>query len=183
MKIYTKKGDEGSTTNILGEKYSKSDIFMELQGSIDEINAHVGVLRCKIIKVEVNEATYIGSLLKTIQYDLYKIGAELSNNFTKAFINEDNLKFLEENIDKMTETMPLLKKFLYYSGVEEAVYCHVVRTVTRRCERVFARLIESRETKEYGACYKYINRLSDFFFTLARYINFVCGVEEEIVLL
>jgi cob(I)alamin adenosyltransferase len=181
MKIYTKKGDEGSTTNILGEKYSKSDIFMELQGSIDEVNAHVGVLRSKIINVEINEGAYIDSLLKTVQYDLYQIGVELSNNFTKAFVTVENLRFLEENIDIMTEAMPELKNFLYYSGVEEAVYCHVVRAVTRRTERVFVRFNESREAKEYGFSYKYINRMSDFFFTLARYINFVSGVEEEIV--
>ena len=181
MKIYTKKGDTGYTTNLLGEKYLKSDDFMELQGSIDEINAHVGVLRSKISSLEEDEKAYIDSLLKTVQYNLYQTGVELSNNFTKIIITEDNLKFLEESIDKMTAAMPMLKNFLYYSGVEEAVYCHVVRTVIRRTERVFVRFNENRALDEYSFSYKYINRLSDFFFTLARYINFVCGVEEEVV--
>ena len=181
MKIYTKKGDAGYTTNILGEKYLKSDDFMELQGSIDEINAHVGVLRSKTSNLAEEEMTYVDSLLKTVQYNLYQTGVELSSNFTKLIITEDDLKHLEESIDKMTAVMPILKNFLYYSGVEEAVYCHVVRTVTRRTERVFVRFNENRGGEEYSFSYKYINRLSDFFFTLARYINFLCGREEEVV--
>lgn len=179
MKIYTKNGDAGYTTNILGEKYLKSDQFMELQGSIDEINAHVGVLRNKVVNLTEEETAYIDSLLKTVQYNLYQIGAELSNNFTKIIITEESLSFLEKNIDKMTEEMQPLKSFLYYSGAEEAVYCHVIRTIVRRTERVFVRFNENRGAKEYSFSYKYINRLSDFFFTLARYINFVCGIEDE----
>ena len=85
MKIYTKQGDEGHTTNILGEKFLKSHDLMELQGSLDEINAAVGVLRSKLFNLSLEEKTYIDSLLKTIQYHLYETGIEVSYNFTEIY--------------------------------------------------------------------------------------------------
>lgn len=184
MGIYTKKGDMGYTTNLLGEKYLKCDEMMELQGSIDEVNAHIGVLRSKLSKlcgqVELKNAD---DLLKTIQFNLYEMGVELSSNFTQILIDENSVKLLEDSIDEMTELMPPQKNFLYYSGMEEAVYAHMIRSVVRRTERVFVRFHEKIGKEEYSVSYKYINRLSDFFFTLARYINHVCGSQEEIMTL
>ncbi|NLZ49422.1 MAG: cob(I)yrinic acid a,c-diamide adenosyltransferase [Clostridiales bacterium] len=179
MKIYTKQGDEGRTTNILGEKLLKSNDIMELQGSIDEINATIGVLRSKINNISAEQKDYINSLLKTIQYHLYEIGVEVSYNFTQIYIREDKIKLLEENMDKMTDSMPPLTSFIYYGGVEAAAYCHFIRAVVRRTERVFVRFNENIGREIYNLSYKYINRLSDFFFTLGRYINFICGAKEE----
>ena len=181
MKINTKQGDEGHTTNILGEKFLKSHDLMELQGSLDEINAAVGVLRSKLFNLSLEEKTYIDSLLKTIQYHLYETGIEVSYNFTEIYITEDKLKLLEAYIDKLTERIALLESFIYYGGVGAAAYCHLIRAVVRRTERVFVRLNESMGKKSYSLSYKYINRLSDFFFALARYINYISGEKEEVL--
>lgn len=184
MKIYTKNGDAGYTTNFLGEKHLKCDGLMELQGSIDEVNAHIGVLRSKLYKLpQYQKLQSSDELLKNIQFNLYEIGVELSSNFTKLLIDEKGIKTLENNIDEMTNSMPPLKNFLYYTGIEEAVYCHVIRTVVRRAERNFVRFNEERKVEHYSISYKYINRLSDFFFTLARFVNHVCDAKEEIMFL
>lgn len=179
MKIYTKKGDEGRTTNILGEKYLKSHDIMELQGCIDEINASIGVLRSKLNNLPQEEKAYVDSLLKNIQHHLYETGVEISYNFTQIYIGEDKIRLLEENMDKMTDRMLPLTSFIYYGGVEAAAYSHLIRSVVRRTERVFVRFNENMGKEEYSLSYKYINRLSDFFFTLARYINFISGEQEE----
>lgn len=179
MKIYTKQGDEGRTSNLLGNKILKSHDIMELQGSIDEVNAAIGVLRSKLTNVPQGERDYIDILLKTIQYHLYETGIEISYNFTQVYIREDKIKYLEDNMDKMTEKMPPLTSFIHYGGVEAAAYCHFIRAVVRRTERVFVRFNENMGNEKYSLSYKYINRLSDFFFTLGRYINFISGYEEE----
>lgn len=176
MKIYTKKGDKGKTSNVIGMTLSKSDIFMELQGGIDEINANVGHLRSKIRNSKVNERNYIDEMLKKIQYILYKIGVDVSSQFKYKNVCDDEVKFLESEIDYMTERMPALESFIYYSGSESSTYSHVIRTVIRRVERVFVRVLED---KEYPVDYQFINRLSDYFFTLSRYINFLEGINDE----
>ena len=179
MKIYTKQGDEGRTTNILGDKFLKSHDIMELQGCIDEVNAAIGVLRSKLNNLPVGEKEQLDTLLKAIQYHLYETGIEISYNFTEVYITEDKINFLEEQIDKMTGIMPPLTSFIYYGGVEAAAYCHFIRAVVRRAEREFVKFNEKMAREKYSLSYKYINRLSDFFFTLGRYINFISGFKEE----
>jgi len=179
MKIYTKRGDEGTATTVLGEKLWKGDIIIELNGGIDEINANIGYLRSVVLKIKDKEQlSYINSILMEIQYTLFKLGGDVSSKFTDKYVSEGDVKFLEKEIDAMTEKLQPLKSFIYYSGVEAAAYSYVVGTVTRRVERVFARALEG---KEYPEDYHYINRLSDFFHTLARYINHVEGEEDEIM--
>lgn len=180
MGIYTKKGDRGKTSNVLGHIYSKADMMMELQGSIDEVNAHVGQLR-SLLK-ENNTLLYnkINDILKSIQYNLFVLGVEVSLEFTESKIKICEAENLEKEIDTMTNEMEPLKNFIYQSGNLKATSAHIIRSIVRRTERVFVRVLENRE---YPESYQYINRLSDYFFTLARYLNYVDKKEKEEILI
>lgn len=181
-KIYTKTGDKGTTSNFLDKRYSKADIEIELVGSIDEINANIGYLRSKIENKQYSSEffLYVDSLLKEIQYHLYQIGIEISTEFTEVHITEEAVTFLEQQIDKMTAESDPLTSFIYYSGSETSTYSQVLRSVTRRGERVFVRALQG---KDFPQSYLYINRLSDFFFTLARYLNSAEKIKDEPMLL
>jgi cob(I)alamin adenosyltransferase len=179
-KIYTKTGDKGYTTNLLNKRYSKADIEMELQGGLDEINANIGFLRSLIKSQESNLnpqiTSYLDDRLKKVQYTLYLVGIEVSTEFTEVYVNEDETADLEKEIDYIVDKTEPMKSFIYYSGGEAASYCHVIRTIARRVERVFVRALS--DTK-YPKCYEYINRLSDYFFILARYINELSRRKDE----
>jgi cob(I)alamin adenosyltransferase len=179
LKIYTKTGDKGTTSDVLGQRISKADIKIELQGSIDEINAGIGYLRALIKAALYNEITIdIDSDLKNIQYTLFRIGSDVSSDFSYNYVKDTDMNLLEQSIDTMTNTVGQLQNFIYYSGSQAATYCQVVRSVARRAERVFVRHLEG---KEYNLDYQFVNRLSDFLFTLARYINHIADINEEIM--
>src|SRR6056297_1836229 len=151
MEIYTKKGDKGFTSTVDGEKVSKTDILLEVQGKVDEVNANIGHLRSIINEdLDVVEKNKI----------------------------DENVKFLENKIDFFQKKSGKLENFIYYSGSRSVTYTHVVRSLTRTAERTFARFIEDIETP-YD--YKFVNRLSDFMYALARYIKYLNGEEDEIV--
>lgn len=177
MKIYTKTGDLGTTSDVLGQRISKGDIKIELQGSIDEINAGIGYLRSLLGSATLAKPIFdIGECLKDIQYALFRIGGDVSSDFSRSYIKEADIEYLEKNIDAMTDAAGPLESFIYYSGSEAASFCHLVRSVARRAERVFVRFMEG---KEYNPDYQYINRLSDFLFSLARYLNFLAQIPDE----
>jgi cob(I)alamin adenosyltransferase len=182
LSIYTKKGDRGTTSNVLGNIYSKADIMIELQGGVDEINANVGLLRSKLWNdvPNVQELQKIDVFLKKIQYNLFLLGVEISMEFTKSKVRLAEVEVMEQEIDYMTNRMNPLKNFIYQSGSEAAAQAHVVRSITRRVERVFVRTLEGREFPE---SYKYLNRVSDYFFTLARFLNNLASNPEEILIL
>ena len=179
MKIYTKTGDQGTTSDILGQRISKSDIKMELQGSLDEINAGVGYLR-SLLKIADTKETRISieNTLREIQYSLFMIGSDVSSDFNYKHGKESDISLLEQSIDIMTSEIGQLQNFIYYSGNQAASYCQVIRSVVRRTERVFVKYMEERE---YNLDYQYINRLSDFLFTLSRYINHLSEISDEIM--
>lgn len=179
MKIYTKKGDKGYTSTVKGERISKSDILLELQGGIDEINANIGFLRSLIEEIkDDNRRQYISGMLKEIQYHLFRMGVEVSSQFKDVYITPEHISFLEKEIDNMTAETEPIKNFIHYYGPKQSTHSHVIRTITRRTERIFVRLLEGRE---YTESYSYINRLSDYFYTLARYIAFAEGYGDEIM--
>lgn len=179
MKIYTKTGDMGTTSDVLGQRISKGDLKIELQGSIDEINAGAGYLRALLKNTAPEEAVIdLDNSLRDVQYALFRIGGDVSSNFGQNYIKADDIDYLEKCIDLMTNASGPLENFIYYSGSEAAAWCHVVRSVVRRAERVFVRYMEG---KEYNLDYQYINRLSDFLFSLARYINFLSKVPDEVM--
>ena len=177
MKIYTKTGDKGTTADVLGNRVSKGDLKIELQGSIDEINAGIGYLRA-LLKTEALESSIfdLDETLRDLQYTLFRIGSDISSDFTYHYVKDTDISFLEQSIDMMTSVVGPLQNFIYYSGSQAATYCQVIRSITRRAERVFVRFMED---KEYNLDYQFINRLSDFLFTLARYANLLGNMPEE----
>ncbi|WP_055665827.1 cob(I)yrinic acid a,c-diamide adenosyltransferase [Desnuesiella massiliensis] len=184
MGIYTKTGDKGSTGNLLGERISKASNFIDLQGSIDEVNSHIGYLNALISKNEIideKEKEHITNLIIDIQNALFNMGVEISMNFTKIKISKENVGILEKEIDRMASIMPIQRKFILYSGSEEGTYAHVIRSVVRRAERVFVKYLIEKEVSEYPESYLYINRLSDFMFTLSRFLNFLQNKPETIM--
>ena len=177
LKIYTKTGDKGTTSDVLGNRISKGDMKIELQGSIDEISAGLGYLRALLKKGnQSEEAVSLDCSLREAQYALFRIGGDVSSDFKSNYIREADIEALEQSIDKMSNAAGELTSFIYYSGCEAAAYCHVVRTVARRTERVFVRHMEG---KDYNLDYQYINRLSDYLFSMSRYINFLMQVPDE----
>lgn len=179
MKIYTKTGDKGTTANVLGQRISKGDIMLELQGTVDEVNVNVGYLRAMLKDIPMKEQPFdIDKSLRDVQYALFRIGTDISSNFTYEYVKEAEIAAMEQSIDIMTDAVEPLKNFIYYSGNIASTYCQVIRSVVRRAERIFVRHLEG---KDYNLDYQYINRLSDYFFTLARYLNFLTGTNEEVM--
>ncbi len=175
--IYTKTGDKGLTSTANNERVQKNSFLINLQGDIDEVNAYVGNLRSILSKNETINS--IDSDLKIIQKNLFLIGSEVSFSFKKAYIKEEDIKYLEEKIDFMTSNCKDLNFFIYPSGTLSATTSQVIRSIVRRCERSFVSFLNSIYIEDYPLSYQYINRLSDYFFSLSRYINKLENFSEE----
>lgn len=176
MKIYTKTGDDGTTGLIGGSRVKKYDPRLEAYGTIDELNAVIGVLRSSKLTVDVI------SVLSRIQNKLFNIGSLLATDkngeaFTASLaITESDIKILEETIDIYQNKLPELKQFILPGGCFSSAQCHVARTVCRRAER---RILEYAEhAKVSSEIIIYINRLSDFLFVLSRKLDSDNGIEE-----
>jgi len=176
MKIYTKKGDGGQTSLFGGSKVSKDDIRIEAYGTTDELNAFVGQL---IATVDLQEVT---NLLTRVQNNIFVIGSMLSMPANVQFdipqIKEDDIVRLEKEIDSMDKSLEPLKNFILPSGSNSISLCHICRTVARRSERRVVALEQSEPINPLIK--KYLNRLSDYFFVLARYVAANSGVTETI---
>lgn len=172
MKIYTKTGDKGETSLFNGERRSKDDIRIEAYGSVDELNAFLGLLCSKL-----NDSDLIEVLI-SIQKNLFELGSMLANptNTSKAVIREENIEALESAIDNMNEYLPELKTFVLPGGNEQAGLAHVCRTVCRRAERRTITL--TNEADILPITVKYLNRLSDYFFVLSRKLIHDAGDSE-----
>lgn len=176
FKVYTKTGDDGTTGLVGGTRVKKYDARLEAYGTVDELNASIGVLR------SYNLSQNILNLLIQIQNKLFNIGSRLASDekgeaFTASLIiTEEDIKILENAIDKFEESLPVLINFILPGGELATAQCHVARTVCRRAER---RILEfSESTPVQSVTIKYINRLSDFLFVLARIIALDRKVEE-----
>lgn len=172
MKIYTKKGDYGFTTNLAGDPIKKSDRLMDLQGTIDEVNASLGHL-ISLLEAE-SKMSYV-PVLRQVQQALFRMGVDITTGFQKQLVKAEDVLFLEENIDVWLNPLPKQTTFLYYAGSPAATYAQVVRTITRRCERLFVLVCQEETYPEDG---KYLNRLADFFYALARSLNHESGVGD-----
>ena len=175
MKIYTLTGDDGTTSLSGGRRVPKHSIRVEAYGSVDELIAWIGLLRDH--KENVNRQ----SLLIYIQNQLMKCATALAyddKNIKSRMIlpDSDCISIVEAEIDKMEETLPALKNFILPGGNVLISYCHITRCVCRRAERAISRLNEIEETPEIVN--KFINRLSDFLFVLARKITLELDIEE-----
>ena len=176
MKIYTKTGDEGETGLFGGARISKAASRVEAYGDVDELNSTIGWTR-----VEVSDPD-LDALLNQIQNDLFEVGAELGSTAERkeksamALIDEAQVEVLERAIDRYEEGPPPLTSFVLPGGSESAARFHLARCVCRRAERAVVAL-GSQETVR-GEVFRYLNRLSDLLFTLARHANHVAGVED-----
>ena len=168
MKIYTKTGDSGTTSLVGGKRVSKANQRVCAYGSVDELNSILGVLRAKL--TDNSEK----AIIFEIQNSLFAIGVLLATpsgtDFPKGFEFKENwLDFLEENIDGIQKKLPEIKNFIIYGEDDLSALCHFCRSVARRTERDVIFLHENEEIDEN--LIKYINRLSDFLFTFARYLS------------
>ncbi len=165
MKIYTKTGDKGTTSLYDCSRVSKSSILIDLLGDIDELNSFIGIIDSSF-------------LLKDIQTWLFDLGTIIANpNKKYSFdISQEFTKILEKEIDMMTQQLPKLTNFILPSG-----NIHLSRAIARRCERKLVDVITNGDYKHIDDnCLVFLNRLSDYLFTLARYDCFMRGKDENI---
>jgi cob(I)alamin adenosyltransferase len=161
-KIYTRTGDDGTTGLADGSRVKKISTRIEAIGTIDELNSVIGLLLTK----ELPEGVH--STLTDVQHDLFDLGGELSIPGRVA-ISENQVKRLETALDELNADLPPLKEFILPGGTEAASVCHLARSVCRRAERDVVRLGEAEETSSVAK--KYLNRLSDLLFVIARALN------------
>lgn len=175
MKIYTKKGDQGETSLFGGTRVPKSSARIEAYGTVDELNSILGVAASHGLSNK--GARWIAQ----VQQDLFVLGADLAtppDSQTRINrIDETAIAFLEQAIDTMEETLPPLKNFILPGGSPQGATLHLARTVCRRAERATVACGQTEEISERTI--KYLNRLSDFFFVLARFENKQAGQPEE----
>ncbi len=177
MKIYTKTGDKGETSLFGGERIGKNNKRVSAYGDVDELNSFVGLARSRIDDKEID------NLLKKIQNDLLILGSDLatksSSNLDNKIkrITEEDVAHLERHIDHFSEELKPLTKFILPSGNPVAALLHICRTVCRRAERSIVTLVN--DEKINPEVIKYMNRLSDLFFTLARIVNKRNDVMED----
>lgn len=181
MKVYTKTGDKGTTSLYGGVKVSKNHVRIDAYGTVDELNSTIGLIRCSQIDI-----LFIEQLIQ-IQKDLFHVGAELATPKEKMYlangksrlpklIAESDIEQLEKWIDEMEEKLPPLTHFILPGGYLAASHAHLSRCICRRAERITVALSELDEIGE--EVLKYLNRLSDYLFVLARKIAADAGREE-----
>ncbi len=172
MSIYTKTGDKGETSLVDGQRVSKCCARLESYGTIDELSAHIGLLATL-----GSEYVSLTAFTSRVQNDLFVCGAYLASSQGECpCIGEDAVKALESEIDRLESTLPKLHSFVLPGGCAAAAEAHVCRTVCRRAEREVLRLL--RECTVDDTLLRYLNRLSDYFFVLARAHNQAYGTEE-----
>ncbi|MFP5113173.1 cob(I)yrinic acid a,c-diamide adenosyltransferase [Bacillaceae bacterium C204] len=168
MRIYTRTGDKGKTS-IIGGRVDKDDIRVEAYGTVDEVNCFVG----QAIQ-ELDPALFKDVLvdLEKIQHELFDCGGDLANVTEKRQLKleQESIDYLEKKIDEYIEEAPELERFILPGGTKPSASIHIARTVTRRAERLVVKLVKS-DPKTSELALMYLNRLSDYFFALARVIN------------
>lgn len=176
MKIYTRTGDKGETGLLGGKRVPKDDLRIEAYGTVDELNSHLGLLRDM-------SAPHHGELLVTIQNTLFAIGSRLASQsdeeavrFKVPPIEEDAITALEHAMDRMDADLDPMRNFILPGGHPAASQAHVCRTVCRRAERCVVRL--DREAPQDPILIRYLNRLSDLLFVLARHLARLNGAVD-----
>ena len=175
MKIYTRTGDAGETSLFDGTRVSKADARVDAYGEVDELNAFLGLARASDLDPDVDEPVL------RIQRDLFALGACLADpagkiaaRVTKAAVTDADVTRLEALIDRFEAELPPLTRFILAGGAPAGAALHAARTVCRRAER---RVVSLSPTAD-GLVVRYLNRLSDLLFVLARVVNHRAGVAE-----
>lgn len=178
MKIYTRTGDRGATGLFGGERLQKSHPRLHAYGTVDELNACIGIA---LAEGEVPESTK--KELEWVQHTLFQVGADLATPLSSAAkvhrIDATPTKMLEGWIDAMEVTLPPLTKFIFPSGSPTGCHLHLARTVCRRAERWIAELMEIDKLNHEVMIF--MNRLSDYLFVVARFVNKHAGSSERTV--
>jgi cob(I)alamin adenosyltransferase len=172
MKIYTKTGDKGKTSLFGGTRVPKYNLRIEAYGTIDELNSHIGLIR------DQKTDSHTTDMLIKIQNDLFTLGSVLATPKDKEKLKNgkdrlnipkvtgSDILFLEDKIDEMNKKLPVMTHFILPGGHQTVSFCHIARCVCRRAERICVELSENEEID--SVILKYLNRLSDFLFVLAR---------------
>jgi cob(I)alamin adenosyltransferase len=182
MKVYTKTGDNGTTALFGGTRVPKDHIRIESYGTVDELNSYIGLIRDQ----EIN--SHYKDILIEIQDRLFTIGAILATPPEKEVmkngelrlknlgITETDIELLEKEIDTMEEALPPMTHFVLPGGHQTVSYCHITRCVCRRAERLAVHLSHNEPVTEIAI--KYLNRLSDYLFVLARKLSIDLKADE-----
>ena len=175
MKIYTRTGDSGETSLFGGTRVRKNDARVEAYGDVDELNAWLGLARAQRLDEDLD-----GDIAQ-IQRDLFALGAQLADpsaklapGMTKAVVGEADVARLEQTIDRLEATLPPLRRFILAGGSPCGAALHVARVVCRRAERRIVAL----DPHVDAILLRYVNRLSDLLFVLARVANHRAGIPE-----
>ncbi|WP_270180074.1 cob(I)yrinic acid a,c-diamide adenosyltransferase [Alkalihalobacillus sp. CinArs1] len=177
MKIYTRTGDEGKTS-IIGGRVDKDDVRVEAYGTVDEINGFVGQAIVELNELMPNNFFDLLEDLEKIQHELFDCGGDLANVSKKREfkLETSSITYLEGRIDEFIDEAPALERFILPGGSKPSSTIHIARTITRRAERHVVTLMKEAELSPVPM--KYLNRLSDYFFALARVINYRLGVKD-----
>lgn len=176
MKIYTKTGDSGQTGLFAGPRVLKDDPRIEAYGTVDELNAAIGLARCEALPPEVEQT------LERVQSELFSVGAELATpepgQHGTALASEAMTTALERAIDNLEAGLPPLKHFILPAGTRGAALVHVARGVCRQAERRVVTLTQAAAVSPLIV--QYLNRLGDYLFVAARFVNQEARAEETI---
>ncbi|QKJ28747.1 cob(I)yrinic acid a,c-diamide adenosyltransferase [Mucilaginibacter mali] len=176
MKIYTKTGDKGTTALIGGTRVPKHHIRIESYGTVDELNSWIGLIR------DQNIAEHDRDILKQIQDRLFTVGASLAADPERSKmvipdLHPEDIELLEQEMDRMNLELPELRHFILPGGSNAVSCCHIARCVCRRAERITVHLAEESPVEEKVVIY--LNRLSDYLFTLGRLVAHQQQVPEN----
>ncbi|MPM52355.1 Cob(I)yrinic acid a,c-diamide adenosyltransferase [bioreactor metagenome] len=164
--LYTKSGDKGKTSLVGGTRVKKTDIRLEAYGTIDELNSFIGWLNCDVKDEEANR------FLSFLQHKLFAVGSYLATETERvppkaaSIITDDDIEKIEKEIDRIDNNLPRLNRFILPGGNEAAARAHICRTISRRAERNVYRVAEELPVADFILIF--LNRLSDYFFVLAR---------------
>lgn len=175
FKIYTKTGDKGQTSLIGGTRVPKHHIRIETYGTVDELNSYIGLIR------DQNIDKHVIDVLIEVQDRLFTIGSSLASDPEKSKmkipdLKEEDVAFLEQEMDKMDEQLPEMRSFVLPGGHTTVSFCHIARCVCRRAERLSIQLAENSYVNELVI--KYLNRLSDYLFVLSRKLTMDLHAQE-----
>ncbi|MFS0820091.1 cob(I)yrinic acid a,c-diamide adenosyltransferase [Bacillus sp. 1P02SD] len=177
MKIYTKTGDKGTTSLVYGQRVSKTDLRVEAYGTCDEANSMIGLALSHLHEFQFESKEELEQVFKKVQTTLFHVGAELATPAGKEVkwkVSEEDITLLEDTIDKWDAENPPLTNFVLPGGSQAGAALHVGRTIVRRAERNAVAIGEDVNPLVNS----YLNRLSDFLFVAARYVNHKLGQSE-----
>ncbi|WP_077620885.1 cob(I)yrinic acid a,c-diamide adenosyltransferase [Bacillus sinesaloumensis] len=177
MKIYTKTGDKGTTSLVYGQRVSKNDLRVEAYGTCDEANSMIGLGLSHLHEAVFEGKDEVEQVFKRVQTTLFHVGAELATPAGKEVkwkVSEEDISLLEATIDKWDAGIPPLTNFVLPGGSQAGASFHVARTIVRRAERKAVSIGEQVNPLVNS----YLNRLSDFLFVAARFVNHRLGQGE-----